>query len=52
MQTNTALAENAEKVNIESAAVLLLCVCGSRFITEVRRMIFGPVTLHRQTAGH
>ncbi len=33
-------------------AVLLLCVWGSRFITEPYSKIFGPVTLHRRTAGH
>ena len=31
-------------------AGLLLCVWGSRFITEVERMIHGPVTLQRHTA--
>ena len=31
-------------------AGLLLCVWGSRFITEVERMTHGPVTLQRHTA--
>ena len=32
-------------------AGLLLCVWGSRFITEVYSLMFGPVTLQRHTAG-
>ena len=42
---------NQQTLN-ESESFLLLWVWGFRFITEVWRTIFGPVTLHRQTAGH
>lgn len=35
----------------EESDSLLLCVWGSRLISEVRRGVSGPVTLQRRTAG-
>ena len=39
-------------MSVYSRNSLLLCVWGSRFITEIWRFIVGPVALHRETAGH